>query len=185
MGYAKDSLAKAAQSRLVPAVDAGHSDFINQNKPIMSKQTADVSAKKHLNEGLGLEAIDYENMEGENYSRYLDIVNGNVQNPTAPKHKQVRGGGLPGQQMFTFEVMDVRPIIRQVYDGIDGSPKYCDGFTIVSRKPKMVTNTYLKHVIGSTGNNGINSMLTAQIGGTNANSVPIFYYLLQKPPVKE
>jgi len=65
------------------------------------------------------------------------------------------------------------------------TPSYCNGFEIVEKKPKQVTSMVLRHVVGSTGNNGLNAALTSQIGGSNASQVPIFYYLLQKPPVHD
>ena len=140
----------------------------------MAKSTENGVLKKHLNEGIGLDEFNYsyDTMQGDNYSRYLDIVEGKQVNPKDYRSK--REGGINAHKKYVFECYDVRPIMEEVYPGMKDSPRKCTGFTLVNNKPKVVTTTFLKDALL------LNTALTSFIGGGGNNPV-ILYYLLQKP----
>lgn len=139
----------------------------------MAKQTEAGATKKHLNEGLGLEVFDYQNMKGEMYKKYVDLVYGKVQDPDDPNER--RAGGLNTNKMYVFDVYHVTPREKRLYPKSNSDrTMIADGFELMKDKPVMTgTKTTLKYALE------LNSMLYAKIAGSNNN--PIQYFLLQQP----
>lgn len=132
--------------------------------------------KKHLNEGLGLEQFDYEAMQGAMYDKYLDLVQGKVIDEDDPKQR--RSGGLNANKQYVFEVYNVRPLQKRlVPKSLTDKTMIPNGFELRESKPRQVTTTYLKDALL------LNTALYAKIAGDNNN--PIFYYILQKPPIEK
>lgn len=139
----------------------------------MAKTTEAGATKKHLNEGIGLEAIDYNNMRGDMYEKYLQIVQGKVIDEDDPLQRR-HGAAISAHKKYVFEVYDVKPIKKRLFpkSQID-TTVIPDGFELKSNKPYQTTTTFLKDALL------LNECLYANIGGNNNN--PIYYYLLQKP----
>ena len=129
------------------------------------------TGKPHLNEGIGLERFNYDNMTGKQFAEYLDLVQGKVMDEEDPLQR--RGGGLPDKK-YVFEVYNVRPKMKRLYpqSRVDNT-KVPDGFTLFQSKPTSITTTFLRYALLQ------NESLYSQIGGANNN--PIYYYLLQIP----
>lgn len=140
----------------------------------MSKQTDGgmPTKKKHLNEGLGLEAFSPDNMRGKNYYDYLDLVEGKVMDADDPMQR--RGGGMNMNKQYVFEVYNVKPFEKRLFPrSTTDKTMIPDGFELRESKPKTITTTFLKDAIL------LNGALYAKIAGDNNN--PILYYMLQSP----
>ena len=140
----------------------------------MSKPTdgGTPTKKKHLNEGFGLEAFNPDSMRGDNYYKYLDLVEGKVVNEDDPLQR--RSDSMNVNKQYVFEVYNVKPFEKRLFPrSTSDKTMIADGFDLRESKPKAITTTYLKDAIL------LNTALYAKIGGDNNN--PIFYYMLQSP----
>ena len=165
----------AAREKHIPQEAVDIPVITENQKPnnMTTTDTAGAVKKKHLNEGLGLEQFDYSNgLRGEEYEKYLQIVEGKVIDPNDPKQR--RAGGINAHKKYVFEVYNVTPKkVRLFPRSLTDLTMIEDGFELKISKPVSITTTFLKDALA------LNTSLYSAIGGYNNN--PIFYYLLQIP----
>lgn len=107
---------------------------------------------ENKNEGLDLEGFDYNNLSGDDFKKYENLIK-----------------SLDWNSLYDFELYKAVPVKEARYPGMEGTPFDVVGIKLISTTPIAKSRITAKAVTN----------LNAQLpNGTP--SVPCFYYLLKK-----
>lgn len=136
------------------------------------KQKAKEEAKAKPNDELQdeLEEINYKELNGENFKKYVEIAGDkNFGEVKDGEVKPVRGR-LRDIDSYDYDVFKAAPILKDRFPGMEGSPKDYIGVRIINDTPITSTRINVKTALE----------LNAQILNQHSRSGNGRYYLLKK-----
>lgn len=154
------------RQELIKSVEKLNS-YINKKS---SRNQVSADKSKNPNDSLDLSGIDYRNLRGEVFKKYVELVGDrSYKFLDDGEEKEVRGKLLENDH-YVFELYKVKPIRRPRYVGVEGTPVDYVGLEITSDKPIHTTSISVKMALE----------LNSQI--LNAHSIAGHgrYYLLKK-----